>query len=67
MSQLLQTPATPANAPIECPECAARLNARPTLAGEVLDCTDCGAELEVVSLQPLLVQLAPQAEEDWGE
>ena len=67
MAQLL-TP-TPANVtgPLECPECAARLTVRPTLAGEVLDCNDCGAELEVVSLQPLLVQLAPQAEEDWGE
>ncbi|MEK6985375.1 MAG: lysine biosynthesis protein LysW [Candidatus Thermoplasmatota archaeon] len=52
---------------LECPECAARLDARPTLAGEVLDCRGCGAELEVVSLAPLLVQLAPTAEEDWGE
>lgn len=55
------------NTPLECPECAARITARPTLAGEILDCADCGAELEVVSLQPLLVQLAPNVEEDWGE
>ena len=62
------TPPTPSmRAPIECPECAARINANPTLAGEILDCTDCGAELEVVSLHPLLVQLAPNVEEDWGE
>lgn len=54
-------------AALECPECAAPLKAAPTLAGEVLDCRGCGAELEVVSLQPLLVQLAPTAEEDWGE
>ncbi len=54
-------------APLECPECAARLAITPTLAGEVLDCRGCGAELEVVSLTPLLVQLAPHAEEDWGE
>lgn len=52
---------------LECPECAAALNVRPRLAGELVDCTDCGAELEVVSLQPLLVQLAPNVEEDWGE
>ena len=52
---------------LECPECAAALRAAPTLAGEILDCTDCGAELEVVTLSPLKVQLAPEVEEDWGE
>ena len=52
---------------LECPECAGAIKAAPTLAGEILDCSGCGAELEVVSLQPLLVQLAPQVEEDWGE
>ncbi|HUR62009.1 MAG TPA: lysine biosynthesis protein LysW [Candidatus Thermoplasmatota archaeon] len=63
MTQTLQ----PTAEPLECPECAAAITARPTLAGEVLDCTGCSAELEVVSLQPLLVQLAPGVEEDWGE
>ena len=52
---------------LECPECAQVLSARPTLAGEILDCPGCSAELEVVSLTPLLVQLAPRVEEDWGE
>ena len=52
---------------IECPECAAAIQARPQLAGEILDCGDCGAELEVMSLTPVVVQLAPQVEEDWGE
>jgi len=52
---------------LECPECAAAIHAAPTLAGEILDCGDCGAELEVVSLAPLRVQLAPEVEEDWGE
>lgn len=52
---------------LECPECAAPIRARPTLAGEILDCPGCSAELEVVSLTPLLVQLAPNVEEDWGE
>ncbi len=61
------TTVTPQQTRVECPECAARITAAPTLAGEILDCTDCGAELEVVSLQPLLVQLAPNVEEDWGE
>lgn len=52
---------------IECPECGAAIKANPTLAGEIVDCAGCGAELEAVSLTPLVLQLAPQVEEDWGE
>ncbi|PJF22822.1 MAG: lysine biosynthesis protein LysW, partial [Phototrophicales bacterium] len=28
---------------------------------------DCGAELEIISLNPLQLELAPEVEEDWGE
>lgn len=62
MPKNVQTLAKP-----ECPECAAAVTATPTMAGEILDCTDCGAELEVVALQPLRLQVAPEVEEDWGE
>ncbi|MES2154765.1 MAG: lysine biosynthesis protein LysW [bacterium] len=51
----------------ECTECAAAIPATPTLPGEILDCPDCGAELEVRSLSPLVLALAPDVEEDWGE
>ena len=34
---------------------------------EVLECTDCRSELEVVALDPLMLALAPEVEEDWGE
>ena len=51
----------------ECTECAAAIPATPTLPGEILDCPDCGAELEVRSLNPLVLALAPDVEEDWGE
>lgn len=66
------SPSPPVAAPaastaFECPECAKALSARPTMTGEILDCDDCGAELEVVSLSPLRVELAPDVEEDWGE
>ena len=30
-------------------------------------CPGCGAELEITSLEPLTLALAPQEEEDWGE
>lgn len=50
-----------------CTECDARIQARVALPGEILDCADCGAELEVRSVSPLVLALAPQVEEDWGE
>ena len=37
------------------------------VAGEILRCPDCGTELEVVSLDPLRLEEAPQVQEDWGE
>jgi alpha-aminoadipate/glutamate carrier protein LysW len=51
----------------ECPECAAPVEVRPTLTGELVDCATCGVELEAVSLSPLRFALAPEVEEDWGE
>ena len=52
----------------ECPECAAEVGlAQDTEVGEILVCPDCGVELEVMSLDPLKVALAPEVEEDWGE
>lgn len=52
----------------ECPECvgAIPLTAN-TMKGEILTCPDCGAELEVTSINPLVLDLAPKVEEDWGE
>jgi alpha-aminoadipate carrier protein LysW len=50
-----------------CTECDARIQASVALPGEILDCADCGAELEVRSVSPLVLALAPQVEEDWGE
>lgn len=37
------------------------------IAGEIAQCPDCGAELEVLGIDPLEVALAPAVEEDWGE
>ena len=53
---------------VECPECAAKLNLSPDVEiAEIVVCPDCGAELEVLSLNPFTVELAPEVEEDWGE
>ena len=52
----------------ECPECAAQVEvAEGTIVGEILVCPDCGVELEVLSLDPLKLDIAPEVEEDWGE
>ena len=37
------------------------------IEGEIIECPDCGVELEVISTDPLAVELAPDVEEDWGE
>ncbi len=51
----------------ECPECAAAVSTQGALKGEILTCSECGAELEVVEVSPPSLALAPQEEEDWGE
>lgn len=53
---------------MECPECAAALDLAPDVeVGEIVVCPDCGVELEVISLDPISLELAPEVEEDWGE
>jgi alpha-aminoadipate carrier protein LysW len=52
----------------ECMECAAELDlAADVEEGEIVVCPDCGVELEVVSADPITLELAPEVEEDWGE
>ena len=51
-----------------CIECNGSVPAEDSvLVGEVLECPDCGVELEVTRLEPLQAELAPEIEEDWGE
>ncbi len=51
-----------------CVECDASLElSENCLIGEVVRCRDCGAEMEVVSTDPVKLELAPEVEEDWGE
>ena len=52
----------------ECPECAAELILEDGAEeNEIIVCPDCGVELELVSIDPVKVELAPEVEEDWGE
>lgn len=53
---------------INCPVCDGEVELpADTLVGEIIACPDCGTELEVLSLDPLRVEEAPEVEEDWGE
>ncbi len=53
---------------VTCPECAAEFELDAgTELNEIVVCPDCGVDLEVVSLEPPSVELAPMEEEDWGE
>ena len=53
---------------MECPECAAELELAADIEeGEIIVCPECAVELEVMGLDPITLELAPEAEADWGE
>jgi alpha-aminoadipate carrier protein LysW len=53
---------------VSCPECEAEITLDSgTEVGEIIVCSDCGVDLEVTSLKPASVELAPMEAEDWGE
>ncbi len=55
-------------ATVVCPECEAEITLEAgTEVGEIIVCSDCGVDLEVTSLDPATIQLAPMEQEDWGE
>jgi alpha-aminoadipate carrier protein LysW len=51
----------------KCPECDAEITLNDVMEGEIVVCPDCGVDLEVTSLEPVTLDLAPMEEEDWGE
>jgi alpha-aminoadipate carrier protein LysW len=50
-----------------CPECEAKIEVAVPVANEIVECGECHRELEVVTTSPVLLALAPEVEEDWGE
>jgi alpha-aminoadipate carrier protein LysW len=50
-----------------CPECEGEVELVDVMLGEIVVCPDCGVDLEVTSLDPMTLDLAPMEEEDWGE
>lgn len=51
-----------------CPDCAGKVSVpeAPELS-EIVECAECAGEYEVVSVEPLMLALAPEPDEDWGE
>jgi len=59
---------TEAKVTAACPECGAELSLDTKIEkGEIVQCSDCGADLEVTGVNPVQLELAPEEEEDWGE
>jgi alpha-aminoadipate carrier protein LysW len=54
---------------ITCPECenSQTVITETVRPSEIIECGECRTELEVVSTDPLVVEVAPEVEEDWGE
>lgn len=52
----------------ECPECATTITLDDdVMQGEIVQCSDCGAELEVFTEEGLELRPVADEEEDWGE
>jgi alpha-aminoadipate carrier protein LysW len=51
-----------------CPQCEdeVQISDSPRL-NEIIECAGCRSELEIVALSPVVLALAPEVEEDWGE
>ena len=53
---------------VECVECGSDLAFnRSPLCSEIIVCSDCGVELEVIGISPITLEIAAEVEEDWGE
>lgn len=51
-----------------CPECEAEVDIpADAMENELVACSECGIELEIMGLGPITLELAPEVEEDWGE
>ena len=51
----------------ECPECFGEVVLNDVMQNEIVQCGECSADLEVVEMEPVTLELAPEEDEDWGE
>ncbi len=51
-----------------CPVCDSEIALEDdTIVSELIECGNCGVELEVTDLQPPTLEVAPDMDEDWGQ
>jgi len=55
------------SAQAECPECFDDVELDDVMQNEIVQCAGCGVDLEVLEIDPVTLELAPEEEEDWGE
>lgn len=52
----------------QCLACQSEFQVKEALLlGEVVSCSECGADFEVVGVNPFKIGELPEIEEDWGE
>ena len=51
-----------------CPECEAdiEIDEYDVDKGEIISCPECGTELLVTGLAPLVLEIAPEEDEEWS-
>ena len=53
---------------VECSICGANIEFETSIElNELIDCTDCATEYEVIGINPILLEEAPMEAEDWGQ
>jgi alpha-aminoadipate carrier protein LysW len=53
---------------LACPSCESDVRIDESVRlNEIIECASCRSELEVVAVNPVVLALAPEVEEDWGE
>lgn len=51
----------------ECHECFGEIELNDVMQNEIVQCSECGVDLEIIALEPVTLELAPEEDEDWGE
>jgi len=52
----------------ECPVCGSDVELPvDIIENEIMDCDTCSAELDILSVNPIKLEEAPEEQEDWGE
>jgi alpha-aminoadipate/glutamate carrier protein LysW len=49
----------------ECPMCNTKIDLAGCEEDEIIECPDCGVDLEIVSLTPPVLEALPQEDDDW--